>query len=218
MFVLLALACETASQPPFAGTKMSDYFGFDGERSSTFNNDDTSITWQLVIEKKPQTESKDGREVVTMEYTNNATGEVLGSVQWSSVAGEDVQVHGYSLGATGLPISFDPPISITDADDAMRTGDVVESDTTDSNGTAWHFISTYTAPVPECPTTAEKSFVKCVEFTIDDGVNDPATSPLFVGVSTYVAAYGPVYLFPPGYDTQWGLSHVTYTASEDGGS
>ncbi|GDX79323.1 hypothetical protein LBMAG42_11340 [Deltaproteobacteria bacterium] len=215
MLLLLTIACETGGTQPYAGTKMSDYFAFDGNRSMTYNNQDTTIDWQLRVEKKSQTSIVDGREVVTMEYTNAATNEVLGAVDWSSVTGDAVMVHGYSLGATGAAITFDPPVEITDSNDAMRQGDVVEFETTDSTGAAWAFTSTFVESVPDCPTTAQDDFKQCVRFTIDDGDGDAMTGPLFTGDITLVAAYGPVYMIIPGWETEWDLTQIDYTSSED---
>ena len=217
MLLLMSLACDSSPPPAYGGTKMSDYFAFDGSRKATFNNDDTSITWQLVVEKKAQTTVVDGREIVTMEYSNNETAEVLGSVQWSTVTGDATWVHGYSLGAMGETITFDPPIAITDDDDAMRMGDVLETDTTDSNGVAQHYTSTFTGPETPCGVTANADFDHCVVFNITDGVDDPATSPLFVGTFTLVAAYNMEKISLPAYTQQWELTQIAYTSSEDGG-
>jgi hypothetical protein len=212
MFVMMLLACDPGGTQPFAGTKMSDYFAFEGARTNTYNNANTDIDYQLVVEKKAQTAQVEGREVVTMEYTNGNTAEVFGSVQWSSVTSDAVLVHGYSLGATGATITFDPPVMITDDDDAMRTGDSVETTTTDSEGTEWTFTSTLVEGVPTCPATANDDFTQCVHMTIDDGDGDPTTGPLFTGDFIFVASWGAVFQTIPGWETEWELSDMEYTA------
>ncbi len=218
MLILAMIACTdgTGGTQQFAGIKMSDYFAFDGTRKSVFNNEDTTgIAWQLVVEKKALTEVVDGREISTLEYIRFDTGDVLGSVSWSSVSSEAVKVHSYSLGTTGEKLTFDPPVEITDADDAMRSGDVIETDTTDSGGTSWHFTSTFVESVSECPSTAQDDFVKCVRFTIDDGDGDALAGPLFTGEFIFVAAWGTVYQTIPTWSTEWELTDIEYVAEGD---
>ena len=217
MLLRAALACDPGTGTPvYAGTKMSDYFAFDGNRSMSFNNEDVeNITWKLRVDKKPQTTVVDGREVATMEYYNAATAELLGSVDWSSVTGDSVMVHGYSLGAMGAPVTFDPPIEITDGDDAMRLGDATVSESKDSNGTSVTYTSTLVESLSTCPTIPQDDFTQCVRMTIDDGDGDAQVGALFTGDVTLVAAYGPVYQTIPGWETQWELSEISYTSDEE---
>ncbi len=217
MVFLVLIGCDTGGMQQFDGVKMSDYFAFDGAvRANTYNNADTeAVDWQMLVEKKTPTTVEDGRELVTMEYINLNTSEVLGSVQWSSVASDDVRVHGHSIGATGEFITFDPPISVTDGDDAMRMGDEVVSETTDSAGTAWTFTSTFVESVSACPSTAQDDFIKCVRMTIDDGDGDAMAGPLFSGEFTLVAAWGVVYQTIPGWESEWELTDIDYTAEGD---
>ena len=210
MLTLFLFACTGTGTQPYAGLKVSDYFGMDGQRLGIYNNDDTSITWQLNIEKKDQTSVVDGRELVTFEYSRSDTFEILGSAQYSVLAGKAVYVHGYSLGATGELLSFDPPVALTEDDDAMRTGDSVVTETTDSGGAAWTFTATYEEAVPECPTTFSNDFEKCARFVIDDGDGDDTTGPLFTGDYTLVNAWGPAYMTIPGWTTSWELTRYDY--------
>jgi hypothetical protein len=216
MFVLVLLACDdgTGTQP-FAGTKMSDYFAFEGARTNEYNNSDTSIDYKLIVEKKTQTTQVEGREVVTMEYTNGNTAEVFGSVQWSSVTSDAVLVHGYSLGTTGALVTFDPPVKITDDDDAMRIGDTVVTETTDSDGSSFTYTSTLVEGVATCPSTANDDFAQCVHMTVDDGDGDSASGPLFTGDFIFVASWGAVFQTLPGWETEWELTDMEYTSSED---
>ena len=216
MLLLAALACDPGTgDPVYAGTKMSDYFAFDGNRSMSFNNEDTSIDWKLRVDKKPQTTVVDSREVVTMEYYDAATAGLLGSVDWSSVTGDSVKVHAYTLEATGTPVTFDPPIEITDGDDAMRLGDEVVSESTDSNGVSVTYTSTLVESLSTCPTIIQDDFTQCVRMTIDDGDGDAQVGALFTGDITLVAAYGPVYMTIPGWETEWQLSEISYTSDEE---
>lgn len=213
MLALLLIACEPTGTQPFAGTKMSDYFVFDGERTNEYNNEDVAIDYKLVVQKKTQTTQVDDREVATMEYTNGNTGEVFGSVQWSVITSDSVLVHGYSLGATGELITFDPPVAITDGDDAMRIGDTVETETTDSAGNSFTYVSTLVEGVAECPSTANDDFTQCVHMTIDDGDGDANVGPLFTGDFILVAAWGAVYQTIPGWETEWELTDMDYSAT-----
>lgn len=215
MLALLLLACEQTGTQPFAGTKMSDYFAFEGERTNEYNNEDTEVDYKLVVQKKSQTTQVDDREVATMEYTNGNTGEVFGSVQWSGITSEAVYVHGYTLGATGTLVTFDPPISITDDDDAMRVGDTVETETTDSDGNAHTYVSTLVEGVATCPATANDDFAQCVHMTIDDGDGDATSGPLFTGDFIFVASWGAVFQTIPGWDTEWELTNMEYNPSEE---
>ncbi len=218
MLILTLIACTDGGggTGDYAGIKMSDYFAFDGSRKSVFNNEDTTgFAWQLLVEKQTMTEIKDGREVSTIEYIRLDNGELLGSVSWSSVSSEAVQVHSYSIGATGEKLTFDPPVDITDGDDAMRIGDIIETDTTDSGGTSWHFTSTFVESVSECPSTAQDDFVKCVRFAIDDGDGDAMAGPLFTGEFVFVAAWGTVYQTIPVAETEWELTDIEYIAEGD---
>ena len=210
MLTLFFLACTDGGVQPYAGLKVSDYFGLDGERLGIYNNDDTTITWQLNIEKKNQTALVDGRELVTFEYSRSDTFEILGSAQYSVVPGEEVLVHAYSMGATGELLAFDPPVLLTESDDAMSNGDAVVTETKDSGGTSWTFTSTLVEQVPECPTTFSSDFEKCAHFTIDDGDGDDAVGPLFGGDYTLVNAWGPAYMQPPGWEQPWELTRYEY--------
>lgn len=216
MVFLMILGCDSGGTQPFSGTKMSDYFTFDGSRTYTYNNLDVeTIDWQLIVEKKATTSVVDEREVVTMEYLNGNTAELLGSVQWSSKASDAVLVHGYSLGATGALVEFDPPVAITDDDDAMRLDDVIEADATGSDGSSYHFTTTFVEALSECPSTAQDDFAKCVRLTIDEGDGDNMTGPLFTGDFTFVASWGAVFQTIPGWATAWELTDIEYVAEGD---
>lgn len=208
---LLFLAC-TPAETTYAGTSMSEYFPLDGSRIFTFNNEDTEITWQLELSKQLQTAQKDGREVVTFDYANAETGDLLGTVSWSSVKGDEVLIHGYSLGAEAS-VTFDPPVMITEIDDAMSPGDVVESSSTDSNGTKWNFTSTFVESYPECPTTYSDDFTKCAHVTISAGEASAESAPLFVGDYVLVATLGPAFITIPGWETQWELTSFSFESS-----
>ncbi len=210
--IWVLLACQPATTN-YSGTAMSAYFPMDGSRIATFNNEDTEITWQLEVAKQLQTAQKDGREVVTFDYANAETGDLLGTVSWSSVKGDEVLVHAYSLGA-GASVTFDPPVMITEIDDAMSPGDVVESESTDSDGTKWTFTTTFVESYPECPTTYSDDFTKCAHFTISAGDVDPAAAPLFVGDHVLVATLGPAFITIPGWETEWELTSFTFESSE----
>jgi hypothetical protein len=214
LFALLS-AC-TGNTTNYPGLKMSDYFKFDGDRVATYTNEDTSITWQLEVAKKAQTSIVDGREIVTFDYSRTDTFELLGSVSWSMVSGDEVLVHAYSIGAEAA-LDFDPAVAITDDSDAERTGDSVTTETTDSGGTAWTFVSTYVEMVPECGTIFLPQATQCAHMTIDDGDSLPTEGPLFSGDFVLVADWGPAYMTIPtaGAAGEWELVRYDYESTSD---
>ncbi|MBM4393284.1 MAG: hypothetical protein FJ090_19335 [Deltaproteobacteria bacterium] len=211
--IMFLLACTGGGGYAYSGVPMSDYFPLDGERTWVFNNEDTTITWQLRISKQLQTSQKDGREVVTLDYDNAETGELLGTVSWSVVKGDEVLVHDYSLGAEAS-VAFDPPVAITTTSDTMQVDEEVASDTKDSNGKSWTFTGTYVESYPECPTTYSDDFTKCAHFVVTTEDGGEGTTPLFVADMTLVSSLGPAFVTLPGWSTPWELSSFDFSAEE----
>ncbi len=211
--IMLLLACTGGGGTTYSGVAMSDYFPLDGERTWVYNNEDTTITWQLRINKQLQTSQEDGREVVTFDYDNAETGELLGTVSWSVVKGDEVMVHGYSLGADAS-VSFEPPVAITAASDTMQVDEEVVSDTKDSNGKSWTFTSTYVESYPDCPTTYSEDFTKCAHFVVATEDAGEGTTPMFVSDMTLVSSLGPAFITLPGWSTPWELSSFDFSSGE----
>lgn len=186
MLLLVMMACQQPAQT-FDGVKMSDFWPVDGERSYTYQSVDEAIDWQLRVEKKPETTQVEGREVSTFEVSDGAN--VFGSYQQSTVAGDAVLIHGYSTGATGEMITFDPPVAITDSSDRMRVNESVTTETDASDGTHYTFTSTYAGQVQSCPNIYTDKWTQCVNMVIDEGDDDPTTGPIFAGDYVLVTSY-----------------------------
>ena len=203
---LVLLGCQPAA-PGYPGTKMNEYFPFDGEREAEYINDDIeNVPWKLVIEKISPTELVDTAEVVEMEWTNFDTGDVLGSVRWSSDSSNSVQIHGYS-DAAGEYITFDTPIQVTDDSNYMRKGDSV---VTETNG--FTFTSTLVG-VESCPVIWTTDDWECEHILIDDGDGDDMAGPLFAGDYWLVTRYGPAWMKLTGDDQKWVLGHYDWDAA-----
>ena len=208
MILALLVACEP-STTGYSGEQMAEFFPLDGHRSAVYTSEDTTVLTQLAMEKVEPTEIVDDRELVTLEYSDEETGDLQFSVQWSAVPGDAVYIHGFALGADAL-VTFDPPVSITDDDDRMRAGDAVETSTTDSAGASYTFKSTFSAAVPECPTIWTDKWTDCIEMVIEDG---GAGLP-FSGTYTLVTGYGPAYMLLSGDTANWNLTRYEYVAAD----
>jgi len=125
----------------FSGTRLADYFPFDGERTWEFQNSDTSITYRLdATLLVDETVSENAVKRYTVSYTTDCAsadkscvdGEELRAVQWSSDNTNGVFIHSYRTGGLdmdGVPLEestvFDPPIQV--ADFQGKRGDIVET-------------------------------------------------------------------------------------------
>jgi hypothetical protein len=210
VLITLFIACDPGTVG-YSGTSMSEFFPLDGSRAATYTNDDASVPYKLAMQKIEPTTQGENREIVVLEYSEDEGDTLFFSVGWSVQAGDAVQVHNYSVG-TGELITFDPPLQITDDDDAMRTGESIVFDTTGSDGSAWTVTSTYVEPVPECPTLYTDKWTDCVRVTIDDGDGDDSVGLPFAGDYTLVTGYGPAYMTVTGDSAAWDLTNYTYVA------
>lgn len=205
--VSLLVACTDGMQE-FKGTKMSDYFPQDGERVAEYTNDDTTTyDWKLRIEKDDQTERVDEEEVVTWEWSREDTGDLLGSVKWSSTSNEGIKIHGYSVGTEEFT-TFDTPVLVTDDDDYMNKN---ESVVTETNG--YTFTSTLLG-VESCPVLWGPDDWECVHIVLDDGDGDDTAGPIFAGEYWLVPRYGPAWMILTGYEEKWDLSFYEQEAYE----
>jgi hypothetical protein len=209
MFLSLALlaACEDTA-PTFLGTTMSPYFPMDGDRQAEYNNEDVdNVTWQLFVEKIEPTERVNDEEVVTFEWSNGDSGELVGAVKWSATSGEGIKIHAYADG-TGDFITFDTPVLVTDDDDKMSRN---ESVTTETNG--YTFVSTLVGP-ENCPVDWGLDWENCLHINLDDGDGDDMTGPIFAGDYWLVQRYGPAWMQLTGYTEKWNLAHYDWEAAE----
>src|SRR4051812_39803872 len=121
MIVLMILVgCDGGAPVIYKGTKMTDYFPMDGDRTARYYNEDTvNVTWTLLAEKIEPTQTIDGTEVVTFNYSeeeNDAIIGTVGQVLWSSRDGKGIKIHGYAEG-TGDVVMFDTPIQFADGEE-----------------------------------------------------------------------------------------------------
>lgn len=209
MIVALALLAGCNGDPPgYKGTQMSPYFPYDGERLAEYYNADVdAVPWKLVVEKLEPTQRIGDYEVVTFEWSNYDTGEIVGSVMWSSAEGDGIQIHGYAVG-TGEPTMYDPPIAVSDDDDYMLSG---ESITTETGGMT--FTSTYVG-MEDCPVQWGLEWEGCVRMSIDDGDGDDMAGPIFAGDYWLVQRYGPAWMHTTGFSDKWDLARYEWSGDD----
>lgn len=198
MLTLLLLACSGGAYTT-QGTKVSDFFPFDGERNAVYLNDDESVDWELRVEKIDESVVS-GRTVVTMTYsqeTDTALTELY-AVKWSTLDGDSTLIHAYSE-AGGAFTEYDPPISVTSGSGWMRVGDAVSTETG-----GYSFTSTF-VEVVDCPVKMGLDWQDCSHFELDDGDGDPNAGPLFAGEYWQVTSYGTAWMLLTGYTDKWNL-------------
>lgn len=198
--LLVMIACD--SEVGYTGTKMGDYFPFEGGREATYSNEDATVEYLLIMEKVTPTEVVDSLELVTFEYYRDDTYELLGSVTWSNRAGE-VLIHRWS-DAAGTVEEFDPPVSVTPKSGYMRAGEAV---TTETGGRT--FTSTF-VDVQDCPVQWGLDWEGCVHLNLDDGDGDAMAGPLFAGEYWLVTRYMFAWMHITGYSAKWNLANYDY--------
>jgi hypothetical protein len=210
LLVLLAACTGGTGTTTYKGTKMDDFFPFDGERQATYVNEDASIPYQLEMELAQPSEQVGDREVWTLEYYEDQTFSLVAGVKWSVENGGSAQIHGWA-GPDGSYVMYDPPIDATDPSGYMHVGDSV---TTDSGGTTW--TSTYVGN-EDCPVQWGLDWENCVHLSISDGgaapsSADPPSRPFFVGDYWLVTRYMTAWMHNAGYDQKWNLADYDYSA------
>jgi hypothetical protein len=208
----LVIGCS-GSNIGYSGTKMSDFFPMDGDRSATFvwEGDPESadaVEYKLVQEKKTPVEQREGATVVTWEYTEDLEGNVLGAEKWSATPGDSVFVWAWQPRGAEEFISFDPPVAITSDDDSMRVGDSVTTDTTDSEGTSWTFTSTYVGQLSECGTLYADDWTDCANIVVE--ASGGGDVPSFVGDYELVTRYWIAHMTRTGDTAAWELGDYDY--------
>lgn len=206
LFTLL-VACD-GGLVDYKGTQMSEFFPYDGSRQAEYFNEDVdNVDWKLVVEKVEPVEQIGAYEVVTFEWSNYSTGEIVGAVKWSSSSGDGIHIHGYSVG-TGDVTTFDPPIAFTDDDDYMKAG---ESVTTQTGGMT--FTATFVG-VEDCPVQWGLEWEDCLHIELDDGDGDDSAGPIFAGDYWLVQRYGPAWMHLTGYSEKWNLARYDWSEDE----
>ena len=212
--MLLSLALFvgcTGSSTDFPGTRMSDFFPMDGERQAEYVNEDhDNIPWQLAVAKVEPIERVDDEDVVTFEWSNYDSGELVGAVKWSSSSGNGIKIHAYAdyTGGSSDFITFDTPVLVTDDDDTMKRD---ESVVTETNG--YTFTATLVG-FEDCPVNWGLDWEDCAHITLDDGDGDDMVGPNFAGDYWLVQRYGPAWMHLTGYAEKWNLAHYDWVETE----
>jgi len=158
------IGCEPANPLDFPGIKTHGLFPFDGDRTWEYLNDtDDEIGFRLVA-RTVGSRRVDGDNVYTVEYlidchTNDpacVTGTVLRTVDWASVIGDGVFIHGYT--ADDAIVEFSPPVQV--ANSPMKFGDVSTSTT---GGADW---TSTMGSTEVCPTKATLNWTECYTFVV----------------------------------------------------
>ncbi|MES2640438.1 MAG: hypothetical protein V4850_13175 [Myxococcota bacterium] len=202
MLLLLVVGCT--GDTLMRGTNLASFFPTDGERRAEYVNAAAGdIPWTLIVEKLEPTETIDGAELVTFEWSRDDTGELLGAVKWSSSSAEGIAIHAWS-GPDGAFVVFDEPVQV--ADDAMISGDTLD---TPAGGVS--FTSTFVG-FEDCPVSWGEDFEGCAHLSIDDGDGDPMTGPLFAGDYWLANEQGPAWMITTGYAEKWDLAYFKWVA------
>lgn len=204
--LLLACTFKDSSYEAEAVWDVTGWMPLDGDRRAEYVNE--NLDWSLIVEKTMTTSGEDGVDIVTMEWTRGDTGEVLGSVLWSSAHDEGVYIHGYSVGAEA-PTTFDTPVAFTDEDGVMQPGDSVQTTT---NG--YTFTSTFIRTA-DCPTAWTEDWSGCPHFRLDDGDDDDLSGPIFAGDYWLEEPYGPAWMLLTGYTEIWNLADYEWSGDDD---
>ncbi|MDO9280621.1 MAG: hypothetical protein Q7U06_01865 [Pseudomonadota bacterium] len=199
--LLLAAAC-TGGETLARGTNLAPFFPTDGDRRAEFiNAASDEVPWTLIVEKLEPTETIDGVEHVTFEWSRDDTGELLGAVKWSSSSADGIAIHAWS-GPDGAFVVFNPPVQV--ADDEMKSGDTVPTQTGGAS-----FTSTFVG-FEDCPVAWGDDWTGCAHLSIDDGDGDPMAGPPFAGDYWLVQRYGIAWMHTTGYAEKWDLAHHSW--------
>lgn len=205
--LLLLTACPAnTDQYKYKGYTTEDFFPLDGTRSWEYANEQTDLLWRMRVDKSPQVVQDGSTEIVTLEYSNDETGDLLYSIAWSSDSSGGIRIWSYSDELTGDNVTYDPPINFTDA--TMVPGDTIESE---GNGTT--FVATFES-FEDCDNTWATGW-ECMKVVMDDGDGDDMSGPPFAGTWWIATSYGASRFIPTGYDEAWVLATASFTADEE---
>ena len=159
-------------------------------------------------------ETKNGNEVVTIDYTHSETGNLLFSIKWSSDKSDGILVHGYYIAppfsgeedddggddtgtstdaAVGEWVLFSPPVAL--ADKQAEAGDEL---TTTVDGIT--YVSTFEA-YEDCPNLYASDW-RCMKVVVSS--DDDSSAP-FEGTWHWAAEYGTSLFQPVGASFPWKL-------------
>lgn len=204
----LALVACTDSAPYYAGNNTYEYFPLDGQRTWTYVADtdaaSPNVDYNMFVEKTGS-QNRDGSDVVTLEYRNQATNDLLYSIDWSSDSAGGIQVWAYSVQG-GESVTFDEPVQF--ASYKMAVGDVAESQT---NGKT--FTSTLEAK-DDCTNYWTENVWECLYLYVEDGDGDDNQGVPFAGTWAIAASWGATRFQPTGIAQDWVLATGWWSGDE----
>jgi len=191
------LACNPSYN--YGGYKIFEHFPMDGLRSWEYANDDVGIEYKLEVRMSDEPIQVGDTIIHEFQHFNQATGEMLGAVQWSSDSVDGVMIHGYqTTGPKGDLVNFNPPIKFADA--SMAPDEDVKT-----SGGGWDFTSTFVG-VEGCPNHwVGEEWDSCLRFLLDDNDGDDAAGALFAGEYWLVPRYGIAWQQTTGDSDTWVL-------------
>jgi hypothetical protein len=126
----LATACSGDAQIVVGGTPTELMFPFDGQRSWEYRSTDDNVPYQLVGTMLDESESIDGQNVYTINYTkdcfrdeNCEDEELVFALRMSNYSPNGVFINGYDPG-TGN-VNLDPPLLVAERE--VRRAEPVET-------------------------------------------------------------------------------------------
>lgn len=190
---LLLGSCQGGTTT-FAGLQLSDALPLDDAiRNWTFQSDDNSIAYRLLMTQDPEFETDELTLIHSLKVVvkcfgfvgicddaddddaYDAEGMEVSTWRMSSNSFSGISFHG----AGG--VTFDPPVKL--AEDRMVLGDTV---VTESGGITWTatFVSEESCPAP-LYFPSEETRPECFKLTLDDGGADSEIAGTYWLVGTY---------------------------------
>jgi hypothetical protein len=200
------LACNPSYS--YGGYKIFEHFPMDGHRSWEYASDDVSIEHKLEVRMNDEPIQVGDTLIHEFQHFNQATGEMLGAVQWSSDSVDGVMIHGYqTTGPSGEVVNFDDPVVFADASMAPD-----ESVTSSAGG--WDFTSTFESVEGCANHWVGDDWDSCLRFHLDDGDGDDATGAIFAGDYWLVPRYGIAWQATSGDSDTWVLVKADWEPAE----
>ncbi len=177
----------------------TDYFPLDGAaRVASYRSASGAMDWTLELQKA-DTSTVDGIEVVTLEYFDATSSDLLWQVRWSSDAIHGVRIHGFTDVQGQDEVVFDTPVVL------IERGVQSEPVVTETNG----FTFTASAGSHDgcetfwMPAWSDES---CLVVSLSDADGLPGTHGVITGEYRLVPSYGPAWLDLDAYDDAWWMS------------
>lgn len=205
------LGCGSAAYT-YSGYWASNHFPIEDNWVWEYTNEGEDF---LLRAETTNREASGATEIVTIDYSNRETGNLLYSIKWSSDKTDGVQIHGYYVaepfsgsdddggddedtGSTvdvtiGEWVLFNPPVAL--ADRQAEAGDTLSTST--GGATYEAFFEAY----EDCPNLYATDW-RCMKVTITS--DDDGAAP-FEGTWHWAAEYGTSLFQPAGNDFPWKL-------------